>query len=326
MLRSLWIETAEEVIALIAALSGNGQNASAVSIRALSSGMLAASISQDRLTVLRQPHKGGGLGCLLDPHAVETYSREGRLRVARPLPSGVFEGRLPRAVRLFGRMQPVRDQGERGTCVAFASVALREFLLAQPEDLSEQFLYWACKELDGLPDAGTYIHTAMTAFSQYGVCEESVWPYNPKQSHDEGQGPPPHQARARATSFRLSSTRTVEPGLVLHYKHVLAGENGQEGMPITFGVLVSTAGSCLPKRTEPGRSRFPCQASSPLAGMPCASWGTWTTKRSLGADTSSFGIAGEPCGRLRARRHQATRSCPTSMSSDSRWRPLRGHA
>lgn len=238
LLRSLWIETAEEVIALSAVISGGGQNEFSASIRELSLGALAAAVPQNHLASLRQPCKGGGLGCLLDPQAVETYRRDGRLRAPRPLPAGAFEDRLPRAVRLFDRMQPVRDQGERGTCVAFASVALREFLLPQQEQLSEQFMYWGCKELDGLPDAGTYIHTAMTVFAQYGVCPKSVWSYNPHQAASEGQGPPPRNARNAAQPYRLHSARTVEPGLVLHYKQILAGENGNGGMPVTFAVPV----------------------------------------------------------------------------------------
>ena len=52
-------------------------------------------------------------------------------------------------------------EGGRGTCVAFASVAFLEFQLAGGEaktkPLSEQFVYWACKEADQLPTAaGTY--------------------------------------------------------------------------------------------------------------------------------------------------------------------------
>src|SRR5262249_6111999 len=45
---------------------------------------------------------------------------------------------------------PIRDQGTRGTCVAFATAACSEFhnnlaSMSGPPDLSEQFLYWAIK-------------------------------------------------------------------------------------------------------------------------------------------------------------------------------------
>jgi len=266
LLKSLWIETAEEVIAVSAAISGKEQDASTATIRELSSGALAAAVPQDRLASLRQPCKGGGLGCILDPQAVETYRRDGRLRSSRPLPAGAFEDSLPRAVRLFGRMPPVRDQGERGTCVAFASVALREFLLPQPDDLSEQFVYWACKELDGLPDSGTYIHTAMTVFAQYGACPEAVWPYNPPQTASEGQGPPPSTARDAAKTLRLASSRTVEPGLVLHYKQILAGDQGKVGMPVTFGVFVFNSWYMSVETNRTGKITLPLPGEQPSGG------------------------------------------------------------
>lgn|GEM_PF-1433343 len=265
-LRSLWIETAEEAIALAAAVSENGQPASIVAIRALSSGTLAAAVPHERLAILRQPHKGGGLGCVLDPQVLDTYRRDGRLWSPRRWPAGAFENRLPHAIRLVDRMQPVRDQGERGTCVAFASVALREFLLQQPEDLSEQFLYWACKELDGFPGAGTYIHTAMSVLAEYGVCRETDWPYNPKQTANEGQGPPPHGARDAAKAYRLASARTVEPGLVLHYKHVLAGEGGKGGMPVTFGVLVFNSWYMSRETHRTGKITLPLPGEEPVGG------------------------------------------------------------
>jgi hypothetical protein len=48
-----------------------------------------------------------------------------------------------------------RDQEERGTCVAFATVADLEYHLyeASPKTKhhSEQFLFWACQQRDGRP-------------------------------------------------------------------------------------------------------------------------------------------------------------------------------
>ena len=36
---------------------------------------------------------------------------------------------------------PIRSQGRRGTCVAFGTVAMREFLEEKRRGLSEQYLY-----------------------------------------------------------------------------------------------------------------------------------------------------------------------------------------
>ena len=55
-------------------------------------------------------------------------------------------------VDLRALMAPVRDQGQRGTCLAFAVTAAHEVGRSggsSPEDLSEEALYWGCKRTDG---------------------------------------------------------------------------------------------------------------------------------------------------------------------------------
>jgi hypothetical protein len=77
---------------------------------------------------------------------------------------------------------PVRDQGLRGTCVAFATTACHEHLLNCTPDLSEQFLYWAIKVSVGDPwpsQDGTLIDYARQALASDGQCLEHFWPYFP---------------------------------------------------------------------------------------------------------------------------------------------------
>ena len=64
--------------------------------------------------------------------------------------------------------------------MAHATVALREFLTGDiSSDLSEQFLYWYCKENDGIPhSSGTFIDVAIKGLVTTGVCKETTWPYN----------------------------------------------------------------------------------------------------------------------------------------------------
>ncbi len=96
---------------------------------------------------------------------------------------------------------PVRDQGQRGTCVAFATCAAYELFFCKENsarpDLSEQFLYWAIKHnnLDGLPTTdGTWHRHAVTALNSYGVSHENDWPYNPLKAESLSQNPPPPNA------------------------------------------------------------------------------------------------------------------------------------
>lgn len=81
---------------------------------------------------------------------------------------------------------PVRDQGQRGTCVAFGTAALRELLMCEQsdglQDTSEQFLYWDIKTNSSDPQKttdGTWIEYAFQSLGQAGICTEAVWPYNP---------------------------------------------------------------------------------------------------------------------------------------------------
>ena len=118
------------------------------------------------------------LGCLPDPMDL------------RDIPMGLVLPPIPIPMRVdySSAMTPVRDQGDEGTCVAFASVVgVKEY-----EDsleykkfigLSPRFLYSLCKKYDGAPEEeGTYPRVAMKILLNYGVCLESFWPYRPHQT------------------------------------------------------------------------------------------------------------------------------------------------
>lgn len=100
-------------------------------------------------------------------------------------------------VFLSGCMGPVRNQENRQTCVAFAVAAMEECLehknKGDATELSEQFLYWRCKQSDGSPnEPGTWQRVAVPQVVENGICKEQIWPYNPNTiPGNEGQGPPP---------------------------------------------------------------------------------------------------------------------------------------
>lgn len=89
------------------------------------------------------------------------------------------------AVNLRALMAPIRDQGRRGTCLAFAVTAAHEVARSfggPPEDLSEEALYWCCKRTDGDWTAGTTFGSAATALERWGQPLEVDWPYDPSRS------------------------------------------------------------------------------------------------------------------------------------------------
>jgi hypothetical protein len=90
-------------------------------------------------------------------------------------PSGIIDLRFPGWA--------VRNQGVRGTCVAFALVACREHLafeVGTQTPLSEQYLYWATKtQIDPHSTIdGTRIEFAQDALDQHGTCLTQLWQYN----------------------------------------------------------------------------------------------------------------------------------------------------
>src|SRR5688572_10212885 len=56
---------------------------------------------------------------------------------------------LPAAIDLVSKMSPVRNQGSRGTCVAFCLTAIHEFDVGkESRDFSERYLYYQSKAID----------------------------------------------------------------------------------------------------------------------------------------------------------------------------------
>jgi hypothetical protein len=165
---------------------------------------------------------------------------------------------LPHEVRLMDRMPSIKDQGERGTCTAFASVALCEFAEGCETELSPQFLYWASKERDGRPNhEGTYLDTVQSVLYEIGVCEERLWPYNANSEFDDdgilnaGQGPAPEEAVEDAHKHRVSC-RALSPKSVREIRKLLAS-----GCPVVVGLTTFQSWTTNPMTAETGRVPMP---------------------------------------------------------------------
>jgi C1A family cysteine protease len=157
----------------------------------------------------RRPVKGGvNLKALAEVKGVPVQKKAPS---APPkFPASAITPGLPSRVDLTVHVTSVKDQGMRGTCVAHAAAACLEAELIKtgksPKklDLSEQYLYWACKNIDGSPKSeGTFIEYAVEVLVNGvakkklagGVCTNKDWPYNKLPvSSNESQDPPPAQA------------------------------------------------------------------------------------------------------------------------------------
>lgn len=91
---------------------------------------------------------------------------------------------LPTAMDLTHNCPPVRDQGQLGSCTAFAiSGALMYDQLMQGEvldPLSELFIYYNERliEHDVYGDYGASIKDGVKSVNKTGACTEALWPYD----------------------------------------------------------------------------------------------------------------------------------------------------
>jgi C1A family cysteine protease len=147
-----------------------------------------------------------GLGCLPDP----PDNRDFLLSAFIPLTVEV-----PSKFSLRDKMTPIKHQGQLGSCVAFATSAIKEYFdtaeMAKEIDLSEQFLYGECKKIDGFPNVeGTTARAAFTTMSKSGVCEEQYFPY-------EGQFPPTNSPKSgyltNAEVFKIKTYVSASGGV-----------------------------------------------------------------------------------------------------------------
>lgn len=140
---------------------------------------------------------------------------------------------LPESVNLIGEMSEIRDQEQRGTCVAFATIAIFEHLHGLQEDFSEQFQYWNCKRQDGIEnEAGTWIGVSVPALNESGCCREATWPYVASDvPGNEGQGPATNEAIDEASGFSGREHVQLSPTSVKDIKAALA-----DGHPVAFSV------------------------------------------------------------------------------------------
>lgn len=149
---------------------------------------------------------------------------------------GEEKGKRADLLACFG---PVRDQGQRGTCVGQAGAAVMECLhhakYAEPASFSPQFLFYNSKMSDGEPDEdGTSSSVAMPTLETLGICEEAEWPYEPDiRIADVHHGPPPGAAVANALGHRSAETEELEPRDSYALKRVIDG-----GRPVTISVPV----------------------------------------------------------------------------------------
>ncbi len=188
-----------------------------------------------------------------------------RANFAMSMPVGVATV-LPARVDMIGQMRPVRDQGNRGTCVAHASLAAVEHYWSQQGmqvDLSRQFAYWNCKQHDGHPDdEGTWIAIAMPLLQSDGCPPEQDWPYVMNDiPGNESQGPAPQAALDDAAQFQIPGFKQLAATAIHDLKAELA-----DGRPVAFSIPVFDSWYLNAEVTRSGDIVNPIPGETPDGG------------------------------------------------------------
>lgn len=102
-----------------------------------------------------------------------------------------------------------RDQGNRETCLAFATSAAHEIARFRKrggaiEPLGEELLYWRCKQIDEDDEGGTVPASISMALKDPGQSAQSYWPYDGGRDENDPAYKPP-EAAIEPENLRLAT-------------------------------------------------------------------------------------------------------------------------
>lgn len=144
---------------------------------------------------------------------------------------------LPTQADLRRVAQPIRDQGERPTCLAFAVTAIHELDHDQVDiDLSEEALIWGAGKVDPGVERGSTFPAAARALELLGQPEEAEWPY----SQPRPKGSFSHEG------WRRVELVEVEASLESIQSCLAEGRAVAIGVPVSAGLLLPAKGWISP--------------------------------------------------------------------------------
>lgn len=95
------------------------------------------------------------------------------------------------AVDLRAKLEPVRNQGRRPTCLAFATSSVHRAAHSHHAELCTEWLYYKANRKDGLrPDQGSTVESSRAIISTSGQPDEEFWPYQSNEPDPSSWKPP----------------------------------------------------------------------------------------------------------------------------------------
>lgn len=126
---------------------------------------------------------------------------------------------LPSSTDLSQWCSPIGDQGNVGSCTAFATSGLMEYFYkknagSQTPLFSEKFIYYVTRvNVEGWPaneDSGCYLRDSLKCVNKYGSSLESQFPYLlPGQTDSNYAQTPPPSVYTAALSYKVSQYVSV---------------------------------------------------------------------------------------------------------------------
>jgi C1A family cysteine protease len=171
---------------------------------------------------------------------------------------------LASAVNYVSRLSAPRDQGDRGSCVAFAVTAINEYSFfvktGRYNNLSEQYLFSETKLRDRDTYCGTTISSALTVLAVKGQCLETKWSYNPHTPCIQTFGKPTN-ADQDALPYRNGSIPVDRNNVVGNIRGHLS-----IGHLLAFSIPIYDSWYNNPDTINTGRFILPGIGENPLTG------------------------------------------------------------
>lgn len=133
------------------------------------------------------------------------------------------------ATDMRSQLEPVRDQGRRPTCLAFAASTVHRAAHGHPSELCPEWLYYYATRRDGLrPDQGSTIEATCTVIPVQGQPDEVFWPYQGVDANPQPYQPPSGKPAVLRCDTNLRS------GVADHWRDDL-----DAGLPVVIAVFIS---------------------------------------------------------------------------------------
>jgi Cysteine protease len=127
----------------------------------------------------------------------------------------IFPPEVYKVVDHRANQTPVKKQGDRATCVAFAAMAQIEAVIKANEqqdvDLSEQYAYWLFMNIDGRDQCNDMLLTTdvATYLTDHGICEEALCPYEDRNTVTKDCAQEPSPEAKNNAKYGITDYKTI---------------------------------------------------------------------------------------------------------------------